>query len=65
VWSYELEPTAVGTRLVESRHAENGVTLVSKLVVNLLFGGFGRFDIELLDGMNQSLARIKTVAESS
>jgi uncharacterized protein YndB with AHSA1/START domain len=64
VWSYELEPTPDGTRLVESRHAENGVTLVSKLVVNLLFGGFGRFDIELLDGMNQSLARIKTAAES-
>jgi uncharacterized protein YndB with AHSA1/START domain len=64
VWSYELEPTAAGTRLVESRHAENGVTLVSKLVVNLLFGGFGRFDIELLDGMNQSLARIKTAAEA-
>jgi uncharacterized protein YndB with AHSA1/START domain len=42
VWSYELEPTAVGTRLVESRHAENGVTPFSSLVVNLLFGGFAR-----------------------
>jgi uncharacterized protein YndB with AHSA1/START domain len=63
-WSHELQPTADGTRLVESRHAENGVTLVSKLVVNLLFGGFGRVDVELLHGMNQSLARIKTTAES-
>jgi len=26
VWTYELEPTATGTRLVETRHAENGVT---------------------------------------
>ena len=25
IWSYELEPTDVGTRVVESRHAENGV----------------------------------------
>src|SRR4030081_3776603 len=37
VWSYELEPTSDGTYLVECRHAENGVTLLSKLVVNLLF----------------------------
>jgi hypothetical protein len=50
--------------LVECRQAENGVTLLSKLVVNLLFGGFRKFDIELLDGMNQSLARIRTAAES-
>jgi hypothetical protein len=64
VWSYELEPTSDGTYLVECRHAENGVTLLSKLVVNLLFGGFRKFDIELLDGMNQSLARIRTAAES-
>ena len=25
IWSYELEPTEQGTRVVESRHAENGV----------------------------------------
>ena len=25
VWSYELEPTATGTKLIETRHAENGV----------------------------------------
>jgi len=24
VWSYELEPTGTGTRVVESRHAETG-----------------------------------------
>lgn len=28
VWSYELEPTATGTRLIETQHAENGVTAV-------------------------------------
>ncbi|HEX2284967.1 MAG TPA: SRPBCC family protein, partial [Mycobacterium sp.] len=25
IWSYELEPTDTGTRLTETRHAENGV----------------------------------------
>jgi uncharacterized protein YndB with AHSA1/START domain len=25
IWSYELEPSGQGTRVIESRHAENGV----------------------------------------
>jgi uncharacterized protein YndB with AHSA1/START domain len=64
IWSYELEPTDKGTRLVESRHAENGVKAVSNLTVNALFGGVPGFERELVDGMNQSLARIKAAAES-
>jgi uncharacterized protein YndB with AHSA1/START domain len=63
VWSYELEPTDVGTRLVESRHAENGVKPLSNMTVNALFGGVPGFERELVDGMNQSLARIKAAAE--
>lgn len=63
VWSYELEPIASGTRLVESRHAENGVAAMSNLVVNALFGGVPSFEDELIDGMNASLARIKAAAE--
>jgi uncharacterized protein YndB with AHSA1/START domain len=65
VWSYELEPTATGTRLVESRHAENGVKAVSNALVNSLMGGVPSFEQELLAGMNDSLARIKAAAESS
>jgi uncharacterized protein YndB with AHSA1/START domain len=64
IWSYELEPTDTGTRLVESRHAENGVTAISNLSVNALMGGVPSFERELVDGMNQSLARIKAAAES-
>ncbi|HEX9177616.1 MAG TPA: SRPBCC family protein [Mycobacterium sp.] len=63
VWSYELEPTATGTRVVESRHAENGVKPASNFLVNLLLGGVPNFEQELVDGMNASLARIKAVAE--
>jgi len=65
VWSYELEPTATGTRLVESRHAENGVKAVSNALVNSLMGGVPSFEQELLAGMNDSLSRIKAAAESS
>lgn len=64
VWSYELEPTASGgTRVIESRHAENGTTAVSNLLVKTLMGGVPSFEQELVDGMNVSLARIKAAAE--
>ncbi len=63
VWSYELEPSGEGTRVIESRHAENGVSAFSNLSVNALFGGTTNFERELLEGMNASLARIKAAAE--
>ena len=63
VWSFELEPTATGTRLTETRHAENGVKPVSNLLVNLAMGGVPSFEGELVDGMNASLDRIKAAAE--
>ncbi len=64
VWSYELEPTGAGTRLVETRHAENGTTAVSNFLVNSLMGGVPNFEDELLEGMNASLTRIKAAAEN-
>jgi uncharacterized protein YndB with AHSA1/START domain len=64
VWSYELEPTTTGTRLIETRHAENGVKPVSNLLVNAVMGGVPSFERELVDGMNASLSRIKAAAES-
>ena len=63
VWTYELEPTATGTRLVETRHAENGVSAVSSAVTKAALGGIEPFEKELVEGMNQSLARIKAAAE--
>lgn len=65
VWSYELEANGQGTRVIESRHAENGVSAFSNLSVNALFGGTTNFERELLEGMNTSLARIKAAAESA
>ena len=63
VWSYELEATATGTRLVETRHAENGVRAVSTAVTKAALGGVDSFETALIEGMNQSLARIKAAAE--
>jgi uncharacterized protein YndB with AHSA1/START domain len=63
IWSYELAPTATGTRVVESRHAENGIKPSANFTVDKLFGGVPNFERELIDGMNTSLARIKAAAE--
>lgn len=63
IWSYELEPTETGTRLTESRHAENGTTAVSNMSINALMGGVPSFERELVDGMNATLSRIKAAAE--
>jgi uncharacterized protein YndB with AHSA1/START domain len=65
IWSYELQPIPEGTRVIESRHAEDGVKPVSSMAVNTLFGGTANFELELVDGMNASLAKIKAAAENS
>ncbi len=52
VWTYELEPTENGTRVVESRNAENGVKPAANFTVDKLFGGVPNFERELIDGMN-------------
>jgi uncharacterized protein YndB with AHSA1/START domain len=63
IWSYELEPNGQGTRVIESRHAENGVSAFSSMSINALMGGTTNFERELVEGMNASLAKIKATAE--
>jgi len=63
VWSYELEPTEAGTRLIETRRAENGTTALSTFLVGKFMGGVPSFEQELIEGMNASLGRIKAAAE--
>ncbi|MGV0716147.1 SRPBCC family protein [Mycolicibacterium sp. XJ662] len=64
VWTFELEPTDTGTRLMQARHAEHGVKPISTKLVNAFMGGVESFEHELVDGMNQTLARIKAAAEN-
>ena len=64
VWSYELQPIPGGTRVIESRHAENGVKPISGMAVNAIMGGTDNFERELVEGMNASLAKIKAAAEN-
>lgn len=63
VWSYELEPTAEGTRLTESRRTPHGVSAVSNLLTRTVLGGTERFEAELEEGIGQTLDRIKAAVE--
>lgn len=63
VWSYELEPTATGTRLTESRKTPRGVSKVSKVLTTTMLGGVPSFEAELATGIRRTLERIKAEAE--
>ncbi|OBK24083.1 polyketide cyclase [Mycobacterium asiaticum] len=65
IWSYELEAHGEGTRLTESRHAENGVSAFSSVSVKAFLGGNTNFEKEMVEGMNTSLTRIKAAAEEN
>lgn len=64
-WSYRLEPSATGTRLVERRDAERGITDISVKLTDRFMGGTANFYAELQHGMQQTLAKIKAAAESA
>ncbi|TFI45768.1 SRPBCC family protein [Rhodococcus sp. 1R11] len=65
IWSYTLTPTATGTTVVEKREAPSGTSAVSSLLVKRILGGIDEFDVELVEGMNSTLRRIKTESEKS
>ncbi|OZD32799.1 SRPBCC family protein [Rhodococcus sp. 05-2256-B2] len=65
IWSYTLTPTATGTTVVEKREAPSGTSAVSSLLVKRILGGIEEFDVELVEGMNSTLRRIKTESEKS
>ncbi|WP_137726437.1 SRPBCC family protein [Prescottella subtropica] len=64
IWSYTLEPTETGTRVVERREAPTGTSAVSQFLVKMVFGGPDKFEADLTAGMNATLARIKNAAEA-
>ncbi|TQM30081.1 SRPBCC family protein [Nocardia bhagyanarayanae] len=64
VWSYTLEPTATGTRLVERRDVSNGVAWAVRKAIDTVLGGEQAFEANLVRGMNATLAKIKATAES-
>ncbi len=63
VWSYTLEPTESGTRLTERRDIPRGVRKPVRVMINAFLGGEQAFETNLVDGMNETLGKIKTAAE--
>ncbi len=63
VWTYELEPTATGTRLTEHRTAPNGVSSLSNMLTKNVLGGTENFEAELEEGIAETLRHIKAAAE--
>ncbi|WP_235735748.1 SRPBCC family protein [Nocardioides alcanivorans] len=63
VWSFELEPTATGTRLTQRREAPDGISDLSVRLTKMALGGVPAFTEELRTGMEQTLAKVKAEAE--
>ncbi len=63
IWSYSLTPNGTGTTVEEKREAPSGTTAISSFLVKNVLGGSDQFDIELVDGMNKTLQRIKAETE--
>ncbi len=59
IWSYTITPTDDGVKLTERREAPNGTKKVSQVLVNVAMGGEKPFEAELVDGMHQTLGKIK------
>jgi hypothetical protein len=62
-WSYELEPSATGTRVVERRTALPDPSLSVRLTAKWALGGADNHDVELLAGMHATLAALKSEVE--
>lgn len=65
VWTYDLEPTATGTWLTESRRAPHGVSALSNFATRTALGGTDSFEAGLATGIRRTLQRIKSEAEAA
>lgn len=63
IWSFTLEPTTDGTRLVQRRDCPNGTTWFSRKSIDAAMGGEEHFEQVLVQGMNETLGRIKATLE--
>ena len=64
IWSFQLEVTPEGaTRVTHRRETPNGTSVLSNFLVRTVLGGQDVFVPELLEGMSQTLERLKVSAE--
>lgn len=63
VWSFTLEPTELGTRVVQRRETPRGVTEMSQRLGRFFPGGADALEADLTSGMERTLASIRREAE--
>jgi uncharacterized protein YndB with AHSA1/START domain len=63
-WTYRFEPEGSGTLVTESRELFKERPVVAKVFTQLLLGGEDGHTEELRAGMQQTLERLKAIAES-
>ena len=64
IWSFSLEPTDAGTRVVQRRETPDGISDISLRLTRVALGGQETFTGELREGMRQTLGRMKAEAEA-
>lgn len=64
VWSYRLERTAAGTRIIHRRETPQGISFPVRAAIPVVFGGADAFTAQLLEGMAQTLEALKGEIES-
>ncbi|MEO9322331.1 SRPBCC family protein [Nocardioides sp. C4-1] len=65
IWSFELSDDGRGgTRVVQRRELPHGVSKVSTALTRVALGGIEPFTRRLERGMHETLAKVKTEAES-
>ena len=64
IWSFTLEPTESGTRVIQRRRTPDGISDISKKLTKIALGGQETFTRELRHGMRQTLERVKAESEA-
>lgn len=65
IWSFALEPDPAGTRLIQRRETPDGISDLSRELTDGFMGGQETFTAALLNGMEQTLQRIRGAAEAA
>ncbi len=65
IWSFELQPTATGTKVIQRRETPDGISKLSQGITKVLLGGPEKFTAELNEGMKLTLDRIKSEVEGT
>lgn len=63
VWSFAVEPSPLGTKVTHRREVPAGLSKISTVLTDRVFGGQQKFTGVLEDGMTQTLSRMKAELE--